>query len=542
MECGQGQAPTRRDCAAVGQTCSAGYGCVACHPGVGTCSGGNTVACRADGSGMQQFECDPAQGMACEPDGCKGPCSPTTLGSSYVGCDYYPTVTLNTGVWSGFAYAVAVANTSAEPASVLVTRGDATVRTLVVPAGGLEVIELPWVPELKGPDPNLAGQPQQGPAPAVVRDGAYRLRTDRPVTVYQFSPLDYTKAPAPADCPDPFQASGCFSFSNDASLLLPTHVLSGDYVAMSWDALGCRSGFITITATADDTVVELAPLGEFEPGAGIDELGQGKARLDAGDVLQLVSRANGGPFCFNVEGSDMSGTRVHASKPVQVISGHACANLPTPKTEACDHLEEAMFPVETLGKSYVVTVPTAPGGPSPYTLRVAAVEPGTRVSFDPPVEVPTALEPGKPLEIRYLEEDVRVSADKPVLVAQFMQGSHSVPSRTGDPSQSLAIATEQFRTSYVFVAPANYDQSYVNVVATAGQDVVLDGTSIPTSEFTPVGASEHVATRVLLDGRGVHTMESSEPFGITVYGYGTYTSYMYPGGLDLRRFTPPPVF
>ena len=28
-------------------------------------------------------------------------------------------------------------------------------------------------------------------------------------------------------------------------------------------------------------------------------------------------------------------------------------------------------------------------------------------------------------------------------------------------------------------------------------------------------------------------------FGITVYGYGQYTSYMYPGGADLQRITVP---
>ncbi len=27
----------------------------------------------------------------------------------------------------------------------------------------------------------------------------------------------------------------------------------------------------------------------------------------------------------------------------------------------------------------------------------------------------------------------------------------------------------------------------------------------------------------------------SRPFGITVYGVGDYTSYMYPGGLDLEK-------
>jgi len=32
----------------------------------------------------------------------------------------------------------------------------------------------------------------------------------------------------------------------------------------------------------------------------------------------------------------------------------------------------------------------------------------------------------------------------------------------------------------------------------------------------------------------VHTVESVKAVGIAVYGVASYTSYMYPGGLDLR--------
>ena len=32
---------------------------------------------------------------------------------------------------------------------------------------------------------------------------------------------------------------------------------------------------------------------------------------------------------------------------------------------------------------------------------------------------------------------------------------------------------------------------------------------------------------------GSHSITGSAAFGITVYGYGQYTSYWYPGGLDL---------
>jgi hypothetical protein len=34
-------------------------------------------------------------------------------------------------------------------------------------------------------------------------------------------------------------------------------------------------------------------------------------------------------------------------------------------------------------------------------------------------------------------------------------------------------------------------------------------------------------------GTGNHTADSADGFGISVYGYGQYTSYWYPGGSDL---------
>jgi hypothetical protein len=38
-------------------------------------------------------------------------------------------------------------------------------------------------------------------------------------------------------------------------------------------------------------------------------------------------------------------------------------------------------------------------------------------------------------------------------------------------------------------------------------------------------------------GSGVYHLHADAPVGLTVYGYGRYTSYMYPGGLDLKRLT-----
>jgi hypothetical protein len=106
---------------------------------------------------------------------------------------------------------------------------------------------------------------------------------------------------------------------------------------------------------------------------------------------------------------------------------------------------------------------------------------------------------------------------------------------TGDPAMALAVATDQYRLDYQFHAPLNYEANYVNITATLGTTVMLDGA--PVTAFTPIGGSGFGVARVQLGmgTMGNHRATSDMPFGISVYGYGQYTSYWYPGGLDLAE-------
>ena len=93
----------------------------------------------------------------------------------------------------------------------------------------------------------------------------------------------------------------------------------------------------------------------------------------------------------------------------------------------------------------------------------------------------------------------------------------------------------KFRTSYLFHAPTNYESNYVDVTAPMGAVVMVDGSPVT---FTPIGTSGFGLARVYPltagpNNDGTHNATGSMPFGITVYGYGQYTSYWYPGGLDL---------
>src|SRR5689334_11988677 len=72
-------------------------------------------------------------------------------GSSYMGCDYWPTAVPN-NVWSIFDFAVIVANPGNVQASVHVTGPKNTDVMQTIEPGAAEKIFLPWVDDLKGPE------------------------------------------------------------------------------------------------------------------------------------------------------------------------------------------------------------------------------------------------------------------------------------------------------------------------------------------------------------------------------------------------------
>jgi hypothetical protein len=545
VPCG-GDTSAARDCAAEGFRCREPFGCVVCTPGEGSCADGAARVCNAQGTAFEQFECDAAQGMSCEPDGCKGVCSPATLGDGYIGCDYFPTVTPNP-VYSGFHFAVAVSNSGDTEATVLVTRGAETIAQRAVPAGELRMIELPWVPELKGGDQDACQRPPPAGATRLVPNGAYRLRSDRPVSVYQFSPLEYELSPVPESCPlraecpgsPPRPDEGCLSFSNDATLLYPTNVLTGSYAVLTWPSTRAGQGFVSIVGTTAGTQVSVQGQARVASGAGISETGTGQVVLGPGDVLQVVAEASPDQSFAN----DLSGMLISASAPVQVISGNSCGFVPEANTQACDHLEQAMLPAETLGSDYLLSFPAAPASQSPHVVRILPIVDNTTLHFDhalPRVGDSVVVSPaGGPLQLTSVMEDFRVTADHPVLVTHYLQGQSSVDSGAGDPSMAIGVPRAQYRDNYIFSVSKTYDYNFVNVVAPRDATVQLDGEELPESAFVPIGTTDYRVARYLLPaGREVFRMRGTRPFGIVVYGYGAFTSYMYPGGLDLKKIAP----
>ncbi len=406
-------------------------GCVDCQPKTGSCVGQVGTTCRDDGLALVTETCDALQGTTCNAitGRCDGACGLGELGASYIGCDYFPTVTANLVNAAKFSFAVAVSNTSASPANVTITQGAATLKTLAVPAGSVQVVSLPWNAALKGPSSNNV---VPMPASVLAPKGAYRLRSTQPVTVYQFNPLDYKVGDCQADI------TNC-SYSNDASILLPTTAWTGTYRVASRHHFGGASGFYAVTARDNGTKVKVTPGpngGLVKAGvAGVAVDGTGTVTLDSGDVMQIVT--NGG--VSQSDPNDVTGTLVSADKPVQVIGGHQCTYVPD-NLGYCDHLEETMFPFETLSDEYIVaTAFIALGGgaaaPKVEMVRVVATHDATLLSYDPPKPgAPASIaKAGGWVELASDQGDFVLKASAPVLVAQYMTGQ-AAGGNTGPPT------------------------------------------------------------------------------------------------------------
>jgi hypothetical protein len=501
------------------------------------------------------------------PTGDPKTCDDAAKLKTYIGCDYWPTVVAN-NVWSIFDFAAVVANAGDTPADITVTGPNGTNQKTTVQPQELVKIYLPWVSDLKGPDADCAGAATPLKSSVSSLKGAYHLVSSVPVTVYQFNALEYegkggpsgkdwSSCPGLKQNPDPLGqpcVGVCLSFSNDASLLLPSTAMTGNYRITGihgWTEFNPFSGpqdvmgaYFAVTGTADGTkvTVKVSGGGQVVAGGQISATGPGgllNFTLNAGDVAEIV-----GPLGA---AKDLSGSQVAADKPVQVITGIPCINLPAGQS-ACDHVEESVLPAETLGKHYVVTVPTAPkGGPIGHVVRVYGNVDGTKLQ-GLPSSCPggSVINAGQVIDCGVVNQDFEVTGDHEFAVSSFMLGSAVVdpPVRTesqGDPSQSQMIAVEQFRTKYIFLAPDDYETNYIDIAAPSGTQLTLDGANVGGS-FKAVGSGGLGVVRAkLAPGKaGAHVITGDKPFGIQVLGYGRQTSYQYPGGLDLYAIAPPP--
>jgi hypothetical protein len=555
--CVEGRWFTQQTCAAPTPFCNPDVGCTSCEVEQAFCVEREIWLCDDAGT-TAEYQDTCGTGEECLFGECYSACDLAEQTESYLGCRFLAVPTANgllaPSFWSDFA--VVIGNAWPDDAAEITIRQSGTLLgSATIPPGETAAIPLDLLPELQ---PQM--DPVLGTAESVrVANGAFEIVSTVPVAAYQYNPLHFEVVTG-----DYVESS----FTNDASLLLPEHVLTGSYMASTWPTWSTGGypgasvwypGFVAVAATEDSTLVTVTTTANTQGGPVVSamELGEDTViSLNRGDVLQLLAevpepsdltntcaerggeQASNGEYdsCLDRALGDLTGTRIEADRPVAVFAGHVCTFMPFDEW-ACDHLEEMMFPVETWGTRAVMSAPAWPGRPdpepAPTLIRVLSQADDNYVTFTPAVQEPVTLDAGEFVEFMALEDFI-VEGQNRLFVTQALLGENALATNQGDPALGSGIPLAQWRDEYDFLVPETYTSNWVNVVASQDAVVFLDGLEI--AGWEEIDGTIYKVVRLPLEPGG-HRAESvgDVGFGITSYGYASYTSYLYPGGMNFLR-------
>ncbi|MBL8001738.1 MAG: hypothetical protein JNL05_07250, partial [Flavobacteriales bacterium] len=312
------------------------------------------------------------------------------------------------------------------------------------------------------------------------------------------------------------------SFTTDAAQLLPLDALATTYRVQGYRGLSGFADFykseLLVVATADDTEIEITPSVNTAGGrpAGVPFT----ITLDAGQSYQVQSA---------LAALDVTGTTVRATaasgpcRPFAVFGGSMCANVPA-GCPACDFIVEQMVPTDKWGMNFH-TIPLA--GVTSHTYRILADQPGTTVQIDG--GAPIVLNAGQSHLVNGATQPVCISADKPVSVAQLMEGFNCATG--GDPSMIELVPDERITTNTVFqtVTSAQITQHGVSVVMPTAfsSTLLLDGAPVSAALFQPFPACNGFSHAKVPVGIGTHRLTSANGFLAYAVGSGTGESYAY---------------
>lgn len=548
--------------------CVPGKGCLPCNPSTNVCVGNEVHKCADDGMSSEELVevCDVQNGKLCSDGKCGTACEIAEEQSSNVGCEFWAVdldqidgdTIIGPSDPSKMPWGVVLSNAGQSQANVTIEMNEAppgqppqpvVVAQVSLQATSLEKIVLPT----REVDCGL--QPDDYAAPGTcLSSQAFRITSSAPIIVYQFNVFEN-------------------AFSNDASLLLPTHSLGKVHRIIGWGAghpflpipipgAGVDRSYVTVVGTQANTQVTVKPSWRIRgnpPIAATAAGGEIVATIGAFDVLNLET--DDGTFQDDpITMADLSGTSVVATAPVAVFSGTESAGSPGPfdvpkppgagddVTCCLDHLEEQVFPAEAVGKNYVITrspVRSTGSFREPDVIRFLGVaEPANVTTTLPPPYNSFTLQPGE-VKTTWTQNNFSVVSTAPVSVGQILVSQGYVEGgAVGDPSLTIYPPVEQYRTEYVILTPGSWIENWVVIAAEVDAEVVLDGTTTLGCMTEPAGTVENITweSRVCPLNEGVHELHGTKPFGIVAYGYGAAGSYAFVGGADVKKiYTPPPI-
>jgi hypothetical protein len=239
---------------------------------------------------------------------------------------------------------------------------------------------------------------------------------------------------------------------------------------------------------------------------------------------------------------DVTGTWITSDKPLGVFAGAGIAWVPDANTASGNPLVQEQLPVDTWGTQALAL--SFAGRTAGDTYRVLAAYSNT-VVFTNEVKLVVITNAGQFYDI-IVDGPVEFQASQPIQVAHFNNGiDFPEGSGVGDPCEILLPpAGHYLLTNIVFTLPndnitGDFYESYnyldIIVPHSALTNTWVDGSTVDATNFVPIGTSGYYGAQIsvtnAVDGATTHTVTSSQPVGVEVYGFGFYDAYGYFGGI-----------
>ena len=309
--------------------------------------------------------------------------------------------------------------------------------------------------------------------------------------------------------------------TTDAFLALPTYIQGLEYVVPSYKENPYGKSLVGIVGIHDNTQVTI------------------ELSSTASDGVQSFNPGDNATYTINwmqtlqLQGEDLTGSRVFSNEIIAVFGGHQCAQVPLGKP-FCDHLVQQVPP-----RRHFATVPltTRTGGD---LFRVIASRDGTDITVNGALEV-TNLKAGMFHEFMAASSTfLSVAASQPVLLVQFSLGT-KVDMTVSDPFMLMIPPIEQYRSNYIISTPAGHPVKFSSYLSVIIADDEKDGLRLDDQPLSSTVLWNNIAGQNLVGATfaiatGSHTVHhvDKSKFGLSTYGFAKHDSYGYPGGLQLK--------
>ncbi len=241
---------------------------------------------------------------------------------------------------------------------------------------------------------------------------------------------------------------------------------------------------------------------------------------------------------------DVTGSIISSTKPVAVFGGNRATFIPS-DFFAADHLVEQLPPTNTWGREFV-TLPLVTDSTRGDRFRFLAQADNTQVTVNGTVVA--TLNRGQFFE-QSIVGPAHIQSSGPILVAQYAHSQNYYrtdpggnPNFQGDPLMMIVPPFEQFLANYTVSTPVpssiltaqRFDRNFINIVtpAEAVGLIELGGVPISADKFAPIGTSGFSGAQIAIQ-LGAYQLAGPLPFGVFVYGFGSFDSYGYVGGQSL---------